>query len=236
MGVVKHHLITGDGYIILEKLIPEELIDSILAKQDTLYPVRASSSNKKYAESDDIKTLPDISVWWSQFVMDWPEIKEIENILTPYILPHLPQAKCYSSDIVTINAGSSWINPHVDTPHRFKKYNFNKSLLGIQAIVALSDLDKTNGATGLVPKSQMVDYNIDFCYRGLYTEFFLKNCIQPTMPKGSVLFYNCRVLHSSMPNPTKINRPALLLNYLDGSIIEDVKSLDNIWISNGTKQ
>ena len=146
---------------------------------------------------------------------------------------HLPKAEWYASDIVTINAGSTWINPHVDTPHRFKKYNFNKNFLGIQAIVSLYDLDKTNGATGIVPKSQMVNYNIDFCYQGMYDGFFKANSIQPSLPKGSVLLYNSRVLHSSMPNPTKQNRPALLLNYLDSSIIEDVRSLDNIWQSNG---
>jgi ectoine hydroxylase-related dioxygenase (phytanoyl-CoA dioxygenase family) len=233
MNVVKHQLTTGNGYLILEKIIPDELIDSILAKKELLYPVRASSSNKKYAERNEIEKLPNVSVWWSQFVMDWPEVIQIEQLINPTVNMHLPKAEWYASDIVTINAGSTWINPHVDTPHRFKKYNFNKNFLGIQAIVSLYDLDKTNGATGIVPKSQMVNYNIDFCYQGMYDGFFKANSIQPSLPKGSVLLYNSRVLHSSMPNPTKQNRPALLLNYLDSSIIEDVRSLDNIWQSNG---
>jgi ectoine hydroxylase-related dioxygenase (phytanoyl-CoA dioxygenase family) len=233
MNVVKHQLTTGNGYLILEKIIPDELIDSILAKKELLYPVRASSSNKKYAERNEIEKLPNVSVWWSQFVMDWPEVIQIEQLINPTVNMHLPKAEWYASDIVTINAGSTWINPHVDTPHRFKKYNFNKNFLGIQAIVSLYDLDKTNGATGIVPKSQMVNYNIDFCYQGMYDGFFKANSIQPSLPKGSVLLYNSRVLHSSMPNPTKQNRPALLLNYLDSSIIEEVRSLDNIWQSNG---
>lgn len=233
MNVVKHQLTTGNGYLILEKIIPDELIDGILAKKESLYPVRASSSNKKYAERNEIEKLPNVSVWWSQFVMDWPEVIQIEQLINPTVNMHLPKAEWYASDIVTINAGSTWINPHVDTPHRFKKYNFNKNFLGIQAIVSLYDLDKTNGATGIVPKSQMVNYNIDFCYQGMYDGFFKANAIQPSLPKGSVLLYNSRVLHSSMPNPTKQNRPALLLNYLDSSIIEDVRSLDNIWQSNG---
>lgn len=233
MNVVKHQLTTGNGYLILEKIIPDELIDGILAKKESLYPVRASSSNKKYAERNEIEKLPNVSVWWSQFVMDWPEVIQIEQLINPTVNIHLPKAEWYASDIVTINAGSTWINPHVDTPHRFKKYNFNKNFLGIQAIVSLYDLDKNNGATGIVPKSQMVNYNIDFCYQGMYDGFFKANSIQPSLPKGSVLLYNSRVLHSSMPNPSKQNRPALLLNYLDSSIIEDVRSLDNIWQSNG---
>lgn len=233
MTVVKHQLTTGDGYVVLEKVIPDNLIDSIISKQDTLYPVRASASNKKYAERENIKELPNISVWWSQMVMNWPEVIEIDKIIKPHILPHLNNAEWYASDIVTVNSNSTWINPHVDTPQRFKKYNFNKSLLGIQAIVSLYDLHKNNGVTGLVPKSQKMDHNINLCYQGIYNSYFLENCVQPNLPKGSVLFYNARVLHSSMPNPTKQNRPALLLNYLDSSIIEDVRSLDNIWQSNG---
>ena len=144
----------------------------------------------------------------------------------------MPKAEFYASDIVTLEPHSQWINPHIDTPHRFKNYNYNRNLLGIQCIVALSDLDKEHGSTGLVPGSQLQDFNINLCYQGMYTEVFKRKCIQPIMPKGSVLFYNCRVLHSSMPNPQKERRPALLLNYLDGIIIEDVKKLDNIWGSN----
>ena len=222
-----------EGYVVLEKLIPEQLIDSILAKTNLLTPVRASSSTKKYAERDAIKDLPDIAVWWSQMVMDWPEVIEVNQIIFEKVKEHLPSAEWYASDIVTIEGNSKWVNPHIDTPHRFKTYNYDKRLLGIQAIVSLFDLDKSTGATGIVPNSQLTDFNINLCYQGFYNTWFNKNCIQPSLPKGSVLFYNCRLLHSSMPNTKNTSRPALLLNYLDGSIIEDVKKLDNIWVSNG---
>lgn len=230
--IIKAQLIEEDGYIILENIIPENLIDNIIKKTNLLYPVRASSSNKKYAEKDKIKDLTDISVWWSQMVMDWPEVIEINEILLTYIKEYLPNTELYASDIVTIEEHSKWINPHIDTPHRFKKYNYDKRLLGVQAIVPLFNLDKNNGVTGLVPKSQKMDFNINFCYQGFYNDYFLKKCIQPIIGKGSVLFYNCRVLHSSMPNPSNKKRPALLLNYLDSNIIQDVKSIDNIWESN----
>jgi len=232
MNVIKHQLTTGEGYVVLENLISTELIDSILAKQDKLYPVRASSSNKKYAERDEIQNLPNISVWWSQMLMDWPEVIEIENVIRPHIKTHMPNAEWYAGDIVVLEPHSTWINPHIDTPHRFKKYNYNKNLLGIQCIVALSNLDKDTGATGILPGSQNKDFNINLCYQGMYTNMFTDKCIQPELKKGSVLFYNSRLLHSSMPNPQKTKRPALLINYLDGNIIEDVKKIDNIWASN----
>jgi len=230
--LIKPELTEGQGYIILEKIVPEPLIDSLVAKLSTLHPVRASSASKKYAERDDIKNLPDISVWWSQMVMDWPEVKEINDLLINKVSDYLSDPVWYASDIVTINPQSKWINPHVDTPHRFKKYNYDKRLLGVQAICSLFDLDKTNGVTGVVPKSQLTDFNINLCYQGFYNSWFQKNCVQNSLPKGSVLFYNCRVLHSSMPNPQDVPRQALLFNYLTGSIIDDVKSLDNIWKSN----
>lgn len=232
MNKIKTELTNGLGYVVLEKLIPEQLIDSIVNRLTEIYPVRASSRQKKYAEKEDIKDLPDISVWWSQMIMDWPEFEKIHKIVYPHVLTYMPDSSLYASDIVVIEPDSTWINPHVDTPHRFKDYNYDKRLLGIQTIISLFDLNEHNGATGLVPKSQNVDFNINFCYKGLYNDFFNQSRIQPNLPKGSVLMYNCRLLHSSMPNKQKEKRPALLINYLDNSIIETVKSLDNIWTSN----
>lgn len=227
-----NELIDGSGYVLTKNFIPEQLIGNVVNRLDEISPVRASSSTMEYAEKEDIKNLPDIAVWWSQTVINWSEVLEIEKLLNPLIKNYLPNAEFYSSDIVVIEKESTWLNPHVDTPHRFKKYNYDKRLLGIQCIISLSDINKDSASTGLVPQSQLKDFNINLCYEGLYNDFFLEHCIQPDMPKGSVLFYNCRVLHSSMPNPLPKSRPALLLHYLNSDIIEDVKDIDNIWKSN----
>ena len=116
-------LTEGEGYLFFERVIPEDLIDSINSKLDTLRMVRASSSGKTYAEGDKIKDLPDVSVWWSQMIMDWPEVKLINDFLITRIDKELDNAVLYASDIVTINGDSKWVNPHVDTPHRFKEWN-----------------------------------------------------------------------------------------------------------------
>jgi ectoine hydroxylase-related dioxygenase (phytanoyl-CoA dioxygenase family) len=227
-----NELIDGSGYFLAKNFISEELIDNVVNRLDEISPVRASSSTMQYAEKEDIKNLPDIAVWWSQTVINWPEVLEIEKLLNPLIKNYLPNAEFYSSDIVVIEKESIWLNPHIDTPHRFKKYNYDKRLLGIQCIISLTDIDKNSASTGLVPQSQLKDFNINLCYEGLYNDFFLEHSIQPNMPKGTVLLYNCRVLHSSMPNPLPKSRPALLLHYLDNDIIEDVRNIDNIWKSN----
>lgn len=226
-------LIDGPGYIFLENMISEELINSINSKLNTLYPIRATSSGKQYEEGENIKKLTDISYWWSQMVMDWTEVQAINDLLLPKISEQLDNAVWYASDIITINGDSKLVNPHVDTPHRFKQWNTDTRLLGVQCIVALQDTTPEMGSTGYVPYSHEPDWDIDMCYNSAYNKYFYDFCEQQTMTKGSVLMYNCRLLHSSMPNYLPEPRPMLLLNYLNGDIVEDVKKIDNIWSSNG---
>jgi len=224
-----------EGYVLFDGMIPKWIIADYNNRIKDLHPVRAVSPDKKYAERDDIKNLNDISVWWSQEVSEFPEFKRILRIVDPLITRYFGNLKFYASDTVFIKPGSSWINPHVDTPHRFKKYNYDKRLLGIQCIVSLVDTTYKNGSTGLVPFSQKRDFDIGKCYNGTYNRWFQENMKQHDMLSGTVLFYNCRVLHSSMPNNGNLERPALLLNYLDHSIIEEVSKVDNIWTSNGKR-
>ena len=227
-----NELIEGDGYAIYDRFIPVDLIDNVANRLDTLYPVRASSIEKHYAEGDDIKNLPDIAVWWSQTVHEWLDVQNIIKVLDPIIKTYSDKLEFYASDIVNINPGSGWINPHVDTPHRFHEYTEDERLLGIQCIVALQDITYESGTTGVVPGSQKQNWNIDKCYAGAYTHYFMDNYIQNDLSKGSVLLYNCRILHSSMPNYSPKIRPALLINYINSDIIEEVKNIDNIWRSN----
>ena len=140
-----NELTEGEGYLFLENVIPIDLIDAINSKLDTLYPVRAVSSDRQYAERDKINELPDINVWWSQMVMDWPEVQSINELIIPKINLELTDAVFYSSDIVTINGNSKWINPHVDTPHRFKQWNEDERLLGVQCIIALHNTTPESG-------------------------------------------------------------------------------------------
>lgn len=229
---IKNIIESQEGYIVITNIIPIDLIDSFYSKLSELRPVRASSSKKVYAEKEQIQHLSDIAVWWSQTVEKYHEVIKIEKIIGEIIKKNFETLDFYTSDTVTIQAYTNWINPHVDTPHRFKRWNYDKRLLGLQCIVPMFDLNDTNGSTGLLPFSQKNDFNINLCYKDFYTNQFNRNAIQPAIPKGSVLIYNCRVLHSSMPNKTDKNRPALLLNYLERSIMDEVKQMDNIWTSN----
>jgi ectoine hydroxylase-related dioxygenase (phytanoyl-CoA dioxygenase family) len=233
MTDIRQQLTTGKGYIIFEHFVPSYLIADIKSILPDLHPVRASSSKKVYAERDAIKDLEDISVWWSQSVENYKPVQKVKTLIDNVVENNFAKLKFYASDMVTIKSGSTWVNPHVDTPHRFEKWNYVNDLLGIQCIINLDPIDAQSASTGLVPFSQKRDWNINDCYTGKFDRWFLDNVQQHSLPKGSLLMYNCRVLHSSMPNPQTIDRPALLLNYLDSTIINEVAAIDNVWSSNG---
>ena len=228
-----HH--EGKGYDMAYDVIPPALLDAITDKLDSCYPVRASTHNKRYAEAENTKKLHGIAVWWSQITNTWKEVQQINDIILPEIQMHMPGAKFYASDIVTINGPSRWIGPHIDTPHRFAEYNQreNDDILGIQVIIPLDSIDKHSGATGLVPYSHQKDWNIQDCYAGAHDNYFNNSAEQLEMPKGSILFYNTRLLHSTMPMHLPKKRSILLINYLRRDIIDVVKKIDNVWTSNG---
>jgi ectoine hydroxylase-related dioxygenase (phytanoyl-CoA dioxygenase family) len=229
----KDILVSKEGYILFSKFIPSILITDFVKLLPELKLVRATNKQRQYAEKDKITELSSVDVWWSQEVDSYKETLAIRRIVDPLVLQNFPTFKHYVSDVVTINPNTDYMNPHVDTPHRFAKWNYDKRFLGIQCVVSLDYMDKTNASTGLVPFSQKRDFDIAKCYKGEYDNWFKSNCQQLEMSKGSLLMYNCRVLHSSMPNMTDKPRPALLINYLEKSIMDEVKTLDNVWSSNG---
>jgi ectoine hydroxylase-related dioxygenase (phytanoyl-CoA dioxygenase family) len=230
--MIDFSLTNGTGYLFIENAIPDSLIDNINGRLHTLYPVRAISSDRSYAEKEAIQRLPDVSIWWSQMIMDWPEVNDINELLFPIISSQLDNAVWYASDVVTINGNNKLVNPHVDTPHRFNQWNTDPRLLGVQCIVSLQDTAPEMGSTGYVPNSHNSDWDIEMCYNGAFNKYFWDFHEQQYMPKCSVLMYNSRLLHSSMPNNLPEPRPMLLLNYLNGDIVQDVKNIDNIWSSN----
>ncbi len=224
-------LIHGKGWLLKKSYIGESLIDTFYDRIDRLGPRRAIDINKKYAEGAGILDLDKLAIWWSQQVLDWAEFQSIEKITFDLVRNILLDPRLYAADVVTIEPGSNIINPHVDTPHRFPEWNFDQRLLALQLIIPLHDIDSKSGSTGLVDQSQLENYPIDDCYQGKYNQLFLDLVKQPKMPKGSVLCYNARLLHSSMPNPSSRPRKALLIHYCESSIIKPLRSIDNIWSS-----
>ena len=75
----------GRGFDIKHDIISDSLIQRINDRKDELYPVRASTHKKQYAEAEACKKLFGIAVWWSQLTDDWDEVKEIHEVIYPEI-------------------------------------------------------------------------------------------------------------------------------------------------------
>ena len=116
----------------------------------------------------------------------------INDLLITRIEKELDNAVFYASDIVTINGDSKWVNPHVDTPHRFKEWNMDSRLLGVQCIVSLQDTTPEMGATGFVPNSHEPDWDIDMCYNGAYNKYFYDFCEQNNIKEIDLLVTDCQ--------------------------------------------
>lgn len=229
MSLLRYQLTKGTGWHLMHNAFPINLIDQVNANLDMLRPRRGFTTGRTYVEGDTNKRyFGPLSLWWSQQVRDMPGVMEINDVILRIIDPLLDSAVLYATDVVTIEPGSTIVNPHVDTPHRFRPWNFDDRMLAIQAIVSLHDIDKNSGSTGVYTGSQLYDWDINECYKGTYNDEFLENVIQPDMPKNSLLFYNCRLMHSSMPNPSNTSRRALLLHYCSEPLVESLHEWDNI--------
>lgn len=221
---IKLELISGPGFLVKENVIPVDVIDLLSQRLHELKPKKISSHNVKYFENEKINEAPDTSIWWSQ-QLDWDEVLKIDQYIHPLVNQHLDNSQLYSSNIITVEPYTNWVNPQVDMPHRFETYNFDKRFLGLQVAIPLVDTD----ILGVFPKSQVVNFDIGLCYKGYYTHWFKANCVRPKLKKGSIIFYNTRLLHSSMPNNSNQAIPLLLMNYLDNDIINNVKNIDPTW-------
>jgi hypothetical protein len=222
-------LTQGQGWMLYQNFVPDNLIQNFNNRILELKPKRALNFKKQYAEDHEIQSIGPLAIWWSQQVLNWPEFQSIEKIVATFIATQMQDPILYAADVVTIQPGSNLINPHIDTPYRFPKWNFDKRLLSIQTIIPLHDIDSNSGSTGLYSGSQLKDYPINECYAGKFDQEFTENYIQPNMPCGSLLYYNAKLLHSSMPNPSTRARRALLIHYTDPTIINELYEIDNIW-------
>jgi ectoine hydroxylase-related dioxygenase (phytanoyl-CoA dioxygenase family) len=232
MSLLRGQLETGTGWHVIHNAFPETLIDEVNNNLHRLKPTRGFNKQRTYIEGDIIKDWEsNLMLWWSQQTTNFPGVQEINQIILKQFNGLLDDPVLYASDVVTIEPGSTIVNPHVDTPHRFTQWNFDERMLAIQAIVALHDFDSTSGSTGVWTGSQQYDWDINDCYRGRHTDEFLKNVTQPEMPRNSMLFYNCRLMHSSMPNPSDRPRRALLLHYCTEPLLESLHDVDNIWLT-----
>jgi len=160
--------------------------------------------------------------YWTGPLDDHIRVADIRATTDLLAAELLDNPVCYHVDVSVLTPVCSSIRPHVDTPHRHEPWNQDLRQLGVQMAIPLNEVDQSSGTTAFVPGSHQRSWDIKDCYRGKFTELFLRECHQPVVSYGDVLVWDCRVLHSQMPNVRSSNRYMLLLNYLNEKIVQEV--------------
>ena len=222
--------IKEQGYVVVRNAIDPVLIYQVNVQQDSLIPQRGHDYTAKYFAKNKLNEAGKLAIWWSQQVINWQGVIQINNALLELTNGWFDNNCIYVSDVITNEPGNQFVKPHIDSPYRFDKWHEMVELLGVQCIVPLCKFNKENGGTGLYPGSHLRNWVVQDSYRGVYTEEFLANVVQPEMNPGDVLIYNPRVLHSTMPNNTNIQRRALLTHITTRELALQMKLVDNIWL------
>lgn len=230
MGQQILNTINEQGYCIVQSAVNVEDIEGLNYLQQYLEPHRGHDYTAKYFPKKNVHEADKLAIWWSQQVVGWECVKSINQSLLEITKGWFDNNMIYVSDVITNEPGNQFVKPHIDTPYRFDQWHEEFELLGVQCIVPLCNFNKENGGTGIYPGSHLKNWVVKDCYRGVYTEEFLKHVVQPEMNPGDVLIYNPRVLHSTMPNNTNITRRALLTHITTKELAEEMKLVDNVYL------
>jgi len=230
MGQQILNTIKEQGFCVVRNVINQEDIQALNFLQQYLEPCRGHDFTAKYFPKKKLDEAGKLAIWWSQQLTGWECVKSINQRLLDITKDWFDNNVVYVCDVITNEPGNQFVKPHIDTPYRFDQWHESFELLGVQCIVPLCDFNKENGGTGLYPGSHLRNWVVQDSYRGVYTEEFLANVIQPEMNPGDVLIYNPRVLHSTMPNNTDLVRRALLTHITTRELTEELKLVDNIWL------
>lgn len=224
------HCLRSQGFLILKNFVRQDLIRSIVNNEQNLIPDRGHGADNRYWPRDRVNLCPELALWWSQQISQWPEVADITDALVNKLGFLFEDTQVYVADVITNTPKNKFIKPHIDSPYRFDEWHESFDLLGVQCIVPLGEFTKDNGATGLLPGSHLKNWVVKDSYRGVYNQEFLDSMIQAEMTMGDVLVYHPRVLHSTMPNNTNQNRRALLVHLTSKEMVKKLKLVDNIWL------
>lgn len=230
MGKQVLNTIKQQGYCVVQNAINLEDINSLNFLEQYLVPQRGHDFTAKYFPRSKLDEADSLAIWWSHQLTGWECVDSINRQLLKITQGLFIDSTIYVSDVITNEPGNQFVKPHIDSPYRFDRWHDEFDLLGVQCIVPLCKFDKLNGGTGVYPGSHLKNWVVKDCYRGVYTEEFLANVIQPEMNIGDVLIYNPRVLHSTMPNNTDSPRRALLTHITSREMVSQMKLVDNIWL------
>lgn len=201
-----HENLARDGYTILERVIPDDVVEALLADVRRLETERASApSNNRFEGAETTRTYNLLAHGevWQQVPVERHVLELIEGVLGP---------QCLVSSLASISLapGESAQVLHADDqvmplakPHAPTVAN---------SMWALTDFTEANGATRIVPGSHHWP-NPDYSRDDAETP-----TIAAEMPKGSVLVWHGSAWHGGGANTSDDVRIGVAMNYCAGFI------------------
>ena len=185
-----------NGYLILEKVIPSDLIIKLKSDLETsLVKEKLYHEGKDYRDQNMVLLC---SLYGNSFI----SLVENEALLNPFesVLGEGCIIYAYTSSSMPPNGKNFSARIHVDSPRLIPGYVTNMG-----ATILLDDFTEENGATWFLPKShnQLEQPSL---------ETFNRQALRVIAPAGSVFFFNARLWHSGGENSTTNWRHAVTIN------------------------
>jgi ectoine hydroxylase-related dioxygenase (phytanoyl-CoA dioxygenase family) len=202
-------LLRRDGYVIVDRLVPESLMDTIddeLAPHfattplgyNTMIGTRTRRTGALVARSPACRTL-----------IQNPTMLD----LCADFLGHASAFQLMLTQVIAIEPGESAQALHRDQ-NAFDFYPFPADYhVQCNTLWALSDYTAEMGATRVVPGSQDSDRKP--------TDYTDAECLQAEMTRGSVLIYTGKIVHSGAANRSTKVRRAINVNYCVGWVRQE---------------
>lgn len=216
------------GFFMVDDFIPEMVINQfhLWSRSNNRIHRGNATDGKYYAEHDGER---EYDVCWSTHPP--------REMLIPIVAKMKPYVDIFfdgeewvmhNADTTTTRPGSTKIYAHIDTPSRFKDFNGIDETLGIQAIITIDDFTEENGGTYILPGSHKENLDIDDITenREKYNERLLREGSQIRAKAGTLVMWDSRTLHSTMPNNSDDFRAGLLLNFIRADIVAAVDDID----------
>ena len=226
------HEITKQGYTIIPDFVDNDTVNRLRELCDSLRPSRGFVKQAwTWANHNKLPWLYYYTVQINNDNNDVQTLKDkIHDVCNEFIGPFDYRA----TDFIVNYPNSESINvrPHIDTPYRFKEFEGGHNL-ALQIALVIDEFTKENGGTGYVPGSHELKFEY---YKGdqqvnveKISNFWEHNHRQYCAKPGTLILWDARMLHSTMPNYTDEKRRMLLINAVSQTIRDRVNELDPIW-------
>lgn len=215
------------GFTKIEKEVPVVQLLSLI-EMCPAWDIPQRGHDRKGNYYDRPTPNVDWSNYWGVDLTENYHVTQIRKRLDEIAGTLLDDAYFYGSDVSVLAPGSSLIRPHVDTPHRHPPWNHSPDRrLGIQMSVPLNEWYDGMGGTAFLAHSHRKTWPIEECYKGTYNEMFKEKSQTIHLEFGDIAVWDARTLHSQMINHQTTKRYVLLLNYVEGDIVDELVAYES---------